>query len=88
MRRATGVHVRARVCVQTCMRLTVNNVAGRPAGASAGGCFCQRAHVSHRGLRWLLCLSVCTQKPKPNERHKGGQCVGEKKEERKFGTGT
>lgn len=69
----------ARVCVQTCMRLTVNNVAGRPTGASAGGCFCQQAHVSHRGPRWLLCLSVCMQKPKPNERHKGGQCVGKKK---------
>lgn len=87
MRRATGVHVRARVCVQTCMRLTVNNVAGRPAGASAGGCFCQRAHVSHRGPRWLLCLSVCTQKPKPNERHKGGQCVWGKKRRKEIWKG-
>lgn len=45
---------RARVCVQTCMRLTVNNVARRPTGVSAGGCFCQHAHVSHRGPRLVV----------------------------------
>lgn len=50
MQRATGVHVRARVCVQTCMRLTVNNVAGPARWSergwmflSAGPCVTQRA---------------------------------------------
>lgn len=77
---------RVRVCVQTCMWFIVNNVALQPTRASEGGYFCQHAHVSHRGLRWLLCLSVCTQKPKPNERHKGLVC-GKKKKKRNLERG-
>lgn len=75
------------VCVQACMWLIVNNVALQPTRASEGGYFCQHAHVSHRGSSWLLCLSMCTQKPKPNERHNGVVCW-KKKEEKKLGMRT